>query len=394
MEHWKGAKGTGTGGGTSCLRRLPRSAGPREGRKKARSWGGTRTRRECCARGEVVSGQERFGEAAGAKRRTFTLLGAAAAVSSLVRPAEAYELTEEGEQQIAPEHPPHPTPTTSTMKLLTHSLVFCLLSHHLHLCSCFRHDGCHNVMPDLAFTDTVYFDVGLCSTATKQDRTLGAKNIFCTERERAYLGRVEIGLYGNLVPESVAKFKGAVEAGAYDQTIVHKVLKGQFILAGKPGSRKYGEVELSEDEVGKTNGDLVKAKAFAVKAGARPGRVSLYLADDRSQLEAERRRVANVEFAVTTGPGPAPDLDDEAVVIGQVTKGFDVIAEISEVPTFQPNTNLKSFNKFAALLGDDRANNARGIWGKPRKAVIFSASGVVRAADSAAGEEAGPMPVP
>ena len=253
----------------------------------------------------------------------------------------------------------------------------------------------HNdVMPDLVFTDTVYFDVGLCSTATKQDRTLGAKNIFCTERERAYLGRVEIGLYGNLVPESVAKFKGAVEAGAYDQTIVHKVLKGQFILAGKPGSRKYGEVELSEDEVGKTNGDLVKAKAFAVKAGARPGRVSLYLADDRSQLEAERRRVANVEFAVTTGPGPAPDLDDEAVVIGQVTKGFDVIAEISEVPTFQPNTNLKSFNKFAALLGDDRANNARGIWGKPRKAVIFSASGVVRAADSAAGEEAGPMPVP
>lgn len=343
MEHWKGAKGTGTGGGTSCLRRLPRSAGPREGRKKTRSWGGTRTRTECSARGEVVSGEERLGgEAAGAKRRTFTLLGAAAAVSSLVRPAEAYELTEE----------------------------------------------------DLAFTDTVYFDVGLCSTATKQDRTLGAKNIFCTERERAYLGRVEIGLYGNLVPESVAKFKGAVEAGAYDQTIVHKVLKGQFILAGKPGSRKYGEVELSEDEVGKTNGDLVKAKAFAVKAGARPGRVSLYLADDRSQLEAERRRVANVEFAVTTGPGPAPDLDDEAVVIGQVTKGFDVIAEISEVPTFQPNTNLKSFNKFAALLGDDRANNARGIWGKPRKAVIFSASGVVRAADSAAGEEAGPMPVP
>ena len=74
-------------------------------------------------------------------------------------------------------------------------------------------DVTHNVMPDLAFTDTVYFDVGLCSTATKQDRTLGAKNIFCTEREQAYLGRVEIGLYGNLVPESVAKFKGAVEAG-------------------------------------------------------------------------------------------------------------------------------------------------------------------------------------
>ena len=63
---------------------------------------------------------------------------------------------------------------------------------------------------DLAITNTVFFDVGLCSTATKQDRTLGAKNIFCTRDEAAYLGRVEIGLYGNLVPNSTQSFVEAV----------------------------------------------------------------------------------------------------------------------------------------------------------------------------------------
>ena len=77
-----------------------------------------------------------------------------------------------------------------------------------------------------------------------------------------------------------------------------------------------------------------------------------------------------------------------------MTKGFDVISEIAEVPTFQPNKNLKSFNKFAALLGDDRASTASSIWGKPRKAIIFTGTGQVVQASAVVGEEAGPMPVP
>jgi len=246
---------------------------------------------------------------------------------------------------------------------------------------------------DLAVTNTVYFDVGLCPTATNQNRTLGAKNIFCTEKDLEYLGRIEIGLYGNLVPVTVKNFVQAVEEGVFDQTIVHKVLRGQYILAGKPGARKYGEVEMPET-ISRENGDLISSKAFALQAGLRPGTVSLYLQDDKSEREMERRNLANLEFAITTGPGPAPDLNDRSVVLGTVTKGFDVISEIAEVPTFQPNKNLKSFNKFAALLGDDRANNARGIWGKPRKAVIFIGTGQVKMQDAVAGEESGPMPMP
>jgi hypothetical protein len=103
---------------------------------------------------------------------------------------------------------------------------------------------------DLEITNRVYFDVGLCDSATKSDRTLGARNIFCTEPE--HLGRIELGLYGKLVPETVAKFVQAVEAGAFNQTVVQKVFKGEYVLAGKPGPTKYGEVEMPES-IGVTN---------------------------------------------------------------------------------------------------------------------------------------------
>jgi peptidyl-prolyl cis-trans isomerase B (cyclophilin B) len=226
---------------------------------------------------------------------------------------------------------------------------------------------------DLEITNRVYFDVGLCDSATKSDRTLGARNIFCTEPE--HLGRIELGLYGKLVPETVAKFVQAVEAGAFNQTVVQKVFKGEYVLAGKPGPTKYGEVEMPES-IGVTNSDLVSPKAFKMKH-IRPGTVSLYLQDEASNSRQEDLNRANLEFAITTGPGPAPILDDESVVFGTVTKGFNVILEIANVPTFQPGGNLKAFNKVAGLIGDGRAKNARSIWGKPRRAILFTDTGQI-----------------
>lgn len=166
----------------------------------------------------------------------------------------------------------------------------------------------------------------------------------------------------------------------------------QYILAGKPGSRKYGEVEMPAS-IGRNNSDLVSPKAFALRH-TRPGTVSLYLQDPKSELTAETKNVANLEFAITTGPGPAPMLDDASIVIGTVTKGLEVISAIAEVPTFQPNANLKGFNKIAGIIGDDRAKNARGIWGKPRKAIIFTRTGQVVTQVPVESEGSGPMPVP
>ena len=110
----------------------------------------------------------------------------------------------------------------------------------------------------------------------------------------------------------------------------------------------------------------------------RPGTVSLFLQDEKATRRQEELNRANLEFVITTGPGPAPDLDDESVVFGRVLKGLDVISEIANVPTFQPDQNLRGFNKVASLLGDDRAKTARDIWGKPRKAILFTGTGQIQ----------------
>lgn len=162
-------------GSASTSTRRPRSdrASASHGRRRdalrARRRGGSGVSRCCAENGNADS-------SSATSRRTAGLLGATVALTgSLIKPARSAQLSEE----------------------------------------------------DMAITNTVYFDVGLCSTATKMDRTLGAKNIFCTENERENLGRIEIGLYGNIVPTSVSNFVAAVDQGAFDQTIIHKVLRGQ-----------------------------------------------------------------------------------------------------------------------------------------------------------------------
>ncbi len=115
---------------------------------------------------------------------------------------------------------------------------------------------------DLTITHRVFLDVGVCASATNMNRTLGAANIFCTDPRP--IGRIEIGLYGKLVPNTVERFVQAVELGAFQSTVVSKIFKGQYLLAGKPGSRKYGEVEMPE-QVSRSNQDLVSSKAFKVK---------------------------------------------------------------------------------------------------------------------------------
>ena len=120
--------------------------------------------------------------------------------------------------------------------------------------------------------------------------------------------------------------------------------------------------------------------------------MSLFLQDDKSALKAERLNVANLQFAITTGPGPAPELDGENIVFGRVTSGLGTVQEIATIPTFQPNENLQAFNRVASLLGDSRANETRqNLWGKPRQAILITATGAEKLAPE---PEAPPQPQP
>ena len=71
------------------------------------------------------------------------------------------------------------------------------------------------------------------------------------------------GLYGKLVPQTVANFCSAINSGLYTNTIWSKVLPGQYVQAGQQGSRRTGAVDMRLPEsVLSRNPEVLSSKAF------------------------------------------------------------------------------------------------------------------------------------
>ncbi|KAG6770217.1 hypothetical protein POTOM_025892 [Populus tomentosa] len=106
---------------------------------------------------------------------------------------------------------------------------------------------------------------------------------------------------------------------SYKNTLVHKIFPGQFFLAGRQGRREKGEVKVPQDLA--RNIESVDSKAFKLTHSG-PGILSLCLSEnddeDNIKLNPEYR---NVEFLITTGPGPCPQLDYKNIVFGVVLEG-------------------------------------------------------------------------
>ncbi|KAK3439594.1 hypothetical protein EUGRSUZ_C04082, partial [Eucalyptus grandis] len=86
----------------------------------------------------------------------------------------------------------------------------------------------------------------------------------------------------------------------------------------------------------------------------------------------------NVEFLITTGPGPCPQLDSKNIVFGTVLEGLDVITAIASIPTYKPSENIRQLNDLAEFFGDERAQNARAMWNKPLKTVYIRDCGEIK----------------
>ncbi|CBI25600.3 unnamed protein product, partial [Vitis vinifera] len=163
-------------------------------------------------------------------------------------------------------------------------------------------------------------------------------------RDSLPLGRLVIGLYGHLVPLTVSNFKAMCtgsSGSSYKNTLVQKIFPGQFFVAGRQGRRDKGE-----------NDD-----------------------DDEIKLNPDYR---NVEFLITTGPGPCPQLDNRNIVFGSVLEGLDVVTAIASIPTYKPAERIRQLNDLAEFLGDDRAPIARATWNKPLKTVYISDCGELK----------------
>lgn len=212
-----------------------------------------------------------------------------------------------------------------------------------------------------------------------QNRALGDELSLCTDSEP--LGRLVIGLYGNLVPITVSNFKAMCTGSGgstYKGTLVQKIFPGQFFTAGKQGRKDKGEVKPPLDLI--RNTETVDSKAFTL-VHSRPGVVSLCLSenDDEDEVKLDPN-YHNVEFLITTGPGPCPQLDYKNIVFGTVLEGMDVVTSIATIPTYKPAERIRQYNDIAELLGDGRAKIARAIWNRPLKTVFISDCGELKVA--------------
>ncbi|XP_015893613.3 peptidyl-prolyl cis-trans isomerase CYP28, chloroplastic [Ziziphus jujuba] len=232
--------------------------------------------------------------------------------------------------------------------------------------------------PDTTITDRVFMDFSLCPTYLRPDRTVSDDlSTLCTES--LLLGRIVLGLYGHVVPLTVSNFKSMCitsnGSSSYKGTLVHKVFPGQFLLAGRQGD-KPGEVRRPSGL--SRNTETVESKAFSLNH-SRPGLLSLCLSenddDDQIKLDPDYR---NVEFLITTGPRPCPQLDFKNIVFGAVLEGLDVVTAIASIPTYRPAERIRQLNDLAGFFGDERAQNARATWNRPLKTVYISDCGELK----------------
>lgn len=223
-------------------------------------------------------------------------------------------------------------------------------------------------------THRVFLDVGVCPTIVRADRALGAGGALCADAEP--LGRVEIGLFGDLVPNVVAHFLTLATAPpgeGYAGTVFHRVRPGQYVLAGQAGSSRLGQVPNPRFP---PNPELLAAASFAT-THLRPGTVSLAVGAAAGEDVGGGGARTQTEFLITTGPAPVPSLDGANVVFGRVLRGLETVNAVARTPTFKPSGNSVAWNQVAEWVGDERAGKARESWSKPTKAIVITNAGVL-----------------
>ncbi|MBV8078851.1 MAG: peptidylprolyl isomerase [Actinobacteria bacterium] len=122
-------------------------------------------------------------------------------------------------------------------------------------------------------------------------------------------GTIEIELFPDEAPKTVANFVELAQKGFYDGVIFHRVIEDFMIQAGDPtGTGTGGPGYQFEDEF---NAHKVERGALAM-ANAGPN-------------------TNGSQFFIVTADS-CPWLDGKHTVFGKVTSGMDVVDEISRVP--------------------------------------------------------------
>ena len=129
-------------------------------------------------------------------------------------------------------------------------------------------------------------------------------------------GKIEIELYPEVAPKTVANFEKLVKEGFYDGLIFHRVIKGFMIQGGDPlGNGMGGSKE-------KIKGEF-KANGFNNTSKPERGVISMARSYDPNS--------ASSQFFIMHEN--APHLDGQYAAFGRVTSGMEVVDEIANIPT-------------------------------------------------------------
>lgn len=128
-------------------------------------------------------------------------------------------------------------------------------------------------------------------------------------------GEIELELYPEAAPETVANFKSLVEEGFYDGLTFHRIIKGFMIQGGDPLGNGMGG-----------SGKCVKGE-FAMNGFDNP------IKHTRGVISMARSQMPNSassQFFIMHAD--APHLDGSYAAFGRVTKGMEIVDEIAETP--------------------------------------------------------------
>ncbi|MER8438251.1 peptidylprolyl isomerase [Mesorhizobium sp. M1312] len=133
-------------------------------------------------------------------------------------------------------------------------------------------------------------------------------------------GDVTIALRPDLAPKHVEQIKKLVRQGAYDNVAFHRVIDG---FMAQTGDVKFGNMKngFSADAVGTGGSDLPDLPAEFSKT-ERYGRGVVGMA--RSQDPDS----ANSQFFIMFAP--APPLDGQYTIVGNVEKGMELVDQIKK----------------------------------------------------------------
>ena len=127
-------------------------------------------------------------------------------------------------------------------------------------------------------------------------------------------GRIDVDLFADEVPGTVANFEKLANAGFYDGTKFHRVIANFMIQGGDPFS-KGGKGRVGTGGPGYT----IKCETH--------NNVHKHVAGTLSMAHAGKDTGGSQFFICHS---PQPHLDGVHTVFGQVTKGLDVVNKIAQ----------------------------------------------------------------